>query len=120
VHRDLQELGVRDVYVVNPNRMRMIAESRKKTDKVDARLLAQLFRLDGLPERVHMPSRLAAERRMLSKARNRLVETRTSLVNTVRGFLRGLGVVIPARSLRTISAWEHLEQMKGLERPQSR
>ena len=45
VHKHLLGIGVWDVYVVNPNKMRLIAENRKKTDKVD-----------GLPERVHMSS----------------------------------------------------------------
>src|ERR1700752_2502206 len=50
----LKDLGVR-VVVVNPNRVRLIAESRKKADRVDAETLAELLRLGGLPE-VHQPS----------------------------------------------------------------
>src|ERR1700740_1426889 len=45
----LKDLGVR-VVVVNPNRVRLIAESRKKADRVDAETLAELLRLGGLPE----------------------------------------------------------------------
>src|SRR6201993_2707274 len=41
----LKDLGVR-VVVVNPNRVRLIAESRKKADRVDAETLAELLRLD--------------------------------------------------------------------------
>ena len=92
VAEHLIEIGVREVHVVNPNRLRLIAESRKKTDKADAKLLAELYRLDGLPEPVHLPSPEAREMRMLIKARSGLVEGRTKLINTVRGFLRGQGV----------------------------
>ena len=40
----LKDLGVK-VVVVNPNRVRLIAESRKKSDRVDAETLAELLRL---------------------------------------------------------------------------
>jgi transposase len=50
----LKDLKVK-VVVVNPNRIRLIAESRKKSDRVDAESLAELLRLGGLPE-VHQPS----------------------------------------------------------------
>jgi transposase len=106
VHDCLLEIGVREVYVVNPNKLRLIAESRKKTDKADARLLADLYRLDGLPEPVHMPSPQARELRMLIKARHSLVEVRTKLTNTVRGFLRGQGVRLPPKWLGTPAHWE--------------
>jgi transposase len=115
VHDYLYELGAREVYVVNPNKVRLIAESRKKTDKVDAKLLAELYRLDGLPERVHMPSARARELRMLIKARNGLVEARTKLLNTARGFLRGQGVGLPARYLVTVSHWEKVMKNKILD-----
>jgi transposase len=50
----LKDLGVK-VVVVNPNRVRLIAESRKKADRVDTETLVELLRLGGLPE-VHQPS----------------------------------------------------------------
>ena len=50
----LKDLGVR-VVTVNPNRVRLIAESRKKSDRVDGETLAEPLQLGGLPE-VHQPS----------------------------------------------------------------
>ena len=41
----LWELGVREAYVVNFNRLRLIAESRKRTDKADERVA----RLQSIP-----------------------------------------------------------------------
>lgn len=111
----LVEIGVREVYVVNPNRLRLIAESRKKTDKADAKLLAELYRLDGLPEPVHLPSPPAREMRMLIKARTGLVEARTKLINTVRGFLRGQGVTLPARGLSSLTRWEEVMKDTNLD-----
>ena len=115
VYDHLLAMGVREVYVVNPNKLRLIAESRKKTDKADARLLAELYRLNGLPEPVHMPSPAARELRMLIKARNGLVETRTKMVNTVRGFLRGHGLQLPPRWLSMPSHWEEILMDKGID-----
>lgn len=116
VHDYLLTLGVAEVYVVNPHRMKLIAQSRKKTDKVDAKLLAQLYRLDGLPERVHMPSPQAAEARMLNQGRSSLVKQRTKLNNTVRGFLRGLGIRLPARYLNSPKNWDAILAEPELDR----
>ena len=48
VHEELVKLGA-TVVVVNPNQVKLIAESRRKTDKVDAKILCELLRLGGLP-----------------------------------------------------------------------
>jgi transposase len=50
----LKDLKVK-VIVANPNRVRLIAGSIKKTDRVDAKILAEVLRLGGMPE-VHQPS----------------------------------------------------------------
>src|ERR1041384_5733225 len=50
----LRELGAK-VHVVHPVKVKWIAESKKKTDRIDARLLAHLLRIDALPEPVHVP-----------------------------------------------------------------
>lgn len=115
VHGHLLKLGVREVYVVNPNKLRLIAESRKKTDKVDAKLLAELYRLDGLPEPVHMPSPEAAQLRMLIKARTVLVEARSKLMNSARGFLRAQGVILPARWLLNPAHWPGVMEREELD-----
>jgi len=108
VYKHLKDLGVAEVYLVNPHRMKLIAQSRKKTDKVDARLLAELYRLGGLPERVHVPSDQAAEARMLNQSRHALIKARTKINNTVRGFVRGLGIRLPVRYLNSPKNWDAL------------
>src|SRR3990172_4980923 len=45
------------VTVVNPTKVKAIAERRRKTDKIDARILCELLRADALPYPVHMPGR---------------------------------------------------------------
>jgi hypothetical protein len=48
IYEVLVGLGAR-VTVVNPNKVKLIAESRRKTDKVDAKILCELLRLGPSP-----------------------------------------------------------------------
>src|ERR1051325_11387204 len=64
IYAFLVEAGA-EVMVVNPNKVKAIAESRRKTDKIDAKLLCELLRLNALPHPVHMPSPESRELRGL-------------------------------------------------------
>jgi len=97
-----------EVTVVNPHKVKLIAMSRKKTDKVDARILCELLRVDGLPEPVHMPSAPMRELRGLLAARRQLVQTRTKLQNVVRGMLRQEGTQLARGVLSTFKGWKQL------------
>jgi transposase len=103
----LVELGAH-VTVVNPTKVKLIAESRRKTDKIDARVLCELLRLDGLPEPVHMPNAETRSLRGLLVARRQLVAARTKLCNVVRGMLRQEGLRLAARELNTFLSWQRL------------
>jgi len=103
----LKDLGVK-VVVVNPNRVRLIAESRKKSDRVDAETLAELLRLGGLPE-VYQPSLEARRLRTELSVRRQLVGQRTGLINQARGLLRGWGVILPSRFFQGRGGWKDLE-----------
>jgi transposase len=48
LYDSLEDRGIQ-VALSNPSKTRLIAEARVKTDKVDARILAQLLRADMLP-----------------------------------------------------------------------
>lgn len=69
---------VRRVVVSNPRKTRAIAEAKVKTDKVDARILAQLLAADFLPgtwvadDRTRMLRRLVMRRTHLVKQRTRV------------------------------------------------
>jgi hypothetical protein len=68
------------VVVSNPSKTRAIAEAKVKTDKVDARILAQLLAADFLPP-VWLPDdRTRALRRQVTR-RARLVRQRTRIKN---------------------------------------
>jgi transposase len=107
LHEVLTGMGA-DVTVVNPTKVKLIAQSRRKTDKIDAKVLCELLRLDGLPRPVHMPCRRTRELRGVLVARRRLVSARTKLCNVVRGVLRQEGIRLPARALSTRAGWERL------------
>jgi transposase len=103
----LRELTIK-VHVVHPLKVKWIAESKKKTDQVDAQLLAQLLRIGGLPEPVHIPSRRSRELRSLLLARRQLVQMRTKLINIVRGLLRQQQVTLKTRALTRARGWAEL------------
>jgi transposase len=89
--RLLEEMG-HEVVVVNPRRVRLIAESTLKSDRIDAQVLAWLSRQDdGLVRPVYQRSEAARELRTRLRVRTSLVRARTALINSVRGTLRSQG-----------------------------
>ena len=113
IYEVLVALGAR-VTVVNPNKVKLIAQSRRKTDKVDAKILCELLRLGGLPEPVHMPGKATRALRGLLVARRQLVAARTKLCNVVRGLLRQEGLRLPSHALMSLVGWRRLLQ-QGFE-----
>lgn len=107
VYEVLVEMGA-NVTVVNPHKVKLIAESRRKTDKVDARILCELLRFDALPHPVHMPGRETRALRGLLVARRQLLAARTKLCNVVRGMLRQEGLRLPAGALSSFVGWERV------------
>lgn len=91
VSRLLSSLG-HAVIVANPRQLQLITQSSRKDDKVDARTLARLARID--PELLR-PIRHRSEKAQLDlmriRVRARLIETRTALVNAVRGLAKSVG-----------------------------
>jgi transposase len=98
ISRQLKADGF-EVIVANPRRVRLIAESDKKSDRFDAEQLARLGRLDPslLSPIVHRGER-AQRDRVLLLARDGLVRARTQLINQVRGFAKSLGSRLPSSS----------------------
>jgi transposase len=81
-----------EVFVANPRKLKLISSSSRKDDRMDARLLARLARVD--PQLLH-PVRHLGERAQLHllaiRARAGLVDARTSLVNAARGLVKSFG-----------------------------
>ena len=91
INRLRSELG-HTVIVANARKVRLIGESRKKDDRLDAQTLARLARIDpGLLYPVKHRSAQAQADLMMIRARAGLVRARTGLVNTARGAGQELG-----------------------------
>jgi transposase len=95
VSRLLAECG-HEVIVANPRQLKLITESSRKCDPVDAQTLARLARVDPLLLRpIRHRSEQAQMDLMVIRARAALVVARTSLVNTVRGLAKSMGERLP-------------------------
>lgn len=91
VSRQLGELGHRTI-VANPRRVQLIAKGKSKSDRVDAELLARLGRVDpGLLSPIQHRGIQAQVDLAMVRSRATLVETRTKLVNHVRGIVKSCG-----------------------------
>jgi transposase len=74
------------IVVSNPLITKAIAKAKVKTDKVDARVLSHLLRLDYLPE-VWQPDTATSHLREWTARRARIVSQSTAVVNRIRGTL---------------------------------
>jgi transposase len=92
----MKQEGVR-IHVVHPNEIKWINQSSGKTDKVDARKMAQLARGNLLPRAVHVVEGKARQLRELVSARGQLQSKRVALINTVRGYMKQEGVSLPEK-----------------------
>jgi transposase len=94
--RLLAKLGF-EVIVANARQVQLISASSRKNDRMDARMLARLARVDPqLLRPIRHRSEQAQADLMTIRIRAALVEARTSLVNSVRGFAKALGERLPA------------------------
>src|SRR5271155_2645405 len=110
VSRVLSELG-HEVIVAHARNVRLIGESRKKDDRLDARTLARLARIDPqlLCPVTHRSAKAQADL-MVIRARAGLVRARTSLVNTARGLTKSYGERLRGCNVRNMNA----EKAEGL------
>jgi transposase len=91
VSRQLAALG-HEVIVANARNLKLITQSVRKNDRIDARQLARLARADP---KLLSPIRHRGEQAQLDlaviRARAELLEARTKLINSVRGLVKPLG-----------------------------
>ena len=103
VSRLLSELG-HEVIVAHARKVRLIGESRKKDDRLDAQTLARLARID--PELLcpvkHRSAQAQADLSMI-RARAGLVRARTALVNTARGLAKSYGERLRGCNVRNMN-----------------
>jgi transposase len=91
VSRQLTQLG-HDVIAEHSRNVRLVGESSRKDDRLDARMLARLARLDPrLLSPVQHRSAEAQVHLTVIRTRAALVGARTALVNSARGLAKSYG-----------------------------
>src|SRR5579864_6456611 len=91
ISRQLTQLG-HEVIVAHARNVRLIGESSRKDDRLDARTLARLARIDPqLLSPVRHRSAAAQAHLTVIRARAALVGARTALVNAARGLAKSYG-----------------------------
>jgi transposase len=110
VSRLLSGLG-HEVIVAHARNVRLIGESRRKDDRLDARTLARLARIDPqlLSPVRHRSARAQADLTLI-RARAGLVRARTALVNTVRSLAKSYGERLRSCNVRNMDP----EKAEGL------
>lgn len=93
VYEYLGERGV-EVHLAHPVYVKPFAKKHVKTDNVDAKVLAQLLRMDYLPES-YVPGKEIRGLRTIVRHRASLVRLRTSIKNRVHALLAIEGVQPP-------------------------
>lgn len=78
--------GCNRIVVAHPSKMRVIAESTRKTDKIDAQILAEFLARDMIPA-AWMPTPRVRQHRSLVRHRHRTQVRITQLKNRCRGML---------------------------------
>jgi transposase len=110
VSRLLNGLG-HEVIVAHARNVRLIGESRKKDDRIDAQTLARLARIDPqlLCPVKHRSAKAQADLTVI-RARAGLVRARTALVNTARGLAKSYGERLRGCNVRNMNP----EKAEGL------
>lgn len=85
IHDELEENGI-DTVLANPYKTKIIAEAKIKSDKLDARILADLLRTDLIYES-YVPKKQDRDKRSLVRHRITLSRTKTRLLNKVHSIL---------------------------------
>ena len=97
--------------VAHPAKVKLIADARVKTDRIDVLTLAQLLRADLLPE-VWVPPTHVRDLRALLSHRRRLVSLQTTAKNRLQSVLHRLNLSAPEGELfahKQRTWWKELE-----------
>jgi transposase len=92
---------VNDLRVVDPLKTKLKAGFAAKTDRLDARRLADALRRDSVVG-IYYPPLAVRELRELCRARHALVRVRTALINRLRAVLLRQGIADARRLAKTV------------------
>lgn len=94
---ELKKLGLAVICIESKQMATLIALKVNKTDRNDARLIAEAMRCN-LYKEVHHKTKDSREIGLQMGARRTLIDVRTKLKNSIRGFLKAYGVRLGAIS----------------------
>jgi len=86
----LEESGM-EIHIANPRKVRLIAESKQKTDSNDAHMLARLLQSGYFPEARKVPDDVY-QLRLLLRERQHVVRMRVSTINRMHGIATTQGL----------------------------
>ena len=89
VHDFLKPFAI-DLKVAHPEMLKAITAAKKKNDRADAEKIADLLRVNLLPE-CHMLSEELRELRRILRYRNHIVRTAVKMQNKISGLLMEVG-----------------------------
>jgi transposase len=91
VSRELKRLG-HEVIVANARQVKVISESTRKDDKLDAQMLARLARVDPeLLRPIRHRSEEVQQDLLTIRVRATMIDARTGMVNAARGLVKAMG-----------------------------
>jgi len=107
---DLLREHVARVELAHPKELKAISAAAVKTDKVDARTLANLARMNYLPI-AYAASAEIRDLRLEVRHRDRLVSQRTQAKNRIHAVLASYNLVSPKTDLFGVSGRQYLEEV---------
>lgn len=108
----LAEKTVKRVVLAHAGKLRVIAESTRKTDKIDAFVLAEFLAKEMIPE-AWRPTARVRQHRSLVRRRRKVQSRITSIKNTIRGLLTRYNA--DRRDLFTRIGWKATLKLDLLE-----
>jgi transposase len=97
------------VVLAHPKKLRVIAESTRKSDRVDARMLAEFLAMDMIPQ-AYRPTPRQREHRVLVRHRCYLQRRSTSIRNKIRRILSDYNA--DRKDLFTQDGLAHVQEVK--------
>jgi transposase len=118
LHEELAKVA-RRVVMAHPAALRLIWNTRRKNDRLDAQKLAKLLYLDAIPP-AHVPCAAVRQWRRLIELRRSLVRQRAAVKNQVHALLRATGMTPPSSLFAAAGidwlARQELDPASSLER----
>lgn len=109
---DIVEARGYDVKVAHPSKVKALTAGRAKTDKNDVEVLAELLRLNAIPES-YIPPKESRELREMTRFRQSLVGRSVDLRNEIHAVLAARGLR-PPTGLRTSFSKKHVRWLRML------